>query len=189
MRSLHHHHSPPRPTHYLQGKGPRHLDLRKPFLYRRGGGSAKGGAVVNSVNCGGLFILWKEWQNKCRREVLVRVELCVMKMTKTAACIFYPAILICARCLVKLYAQSENLRMNESNQSRKRECNWRGLDSTTRHATTLETHLLGGALRACRAWLRPHLLVLLGHPSLLVVRDLVFGHGCSYDDGRFVQSK
>ena len=49
--------------------------------------------------------------------------------------------------------------------------------------TRLLTHLLGGALRACRAWLRPHLLVLLGHPSLLVVRDLVFGHGCSYDDG------
>lgn len=124
---------------------------------------------------------------KCRREVLVRVELCVMKMTKTAACIFYPAILICTRCLVKLYAQSENLRMNESSipQARMQLAKPRFDDSTRQR---LLTHLLGGALRACRAWLRPHLLVLLGHPSLLVVRDLVFGHGCSYDDGRFVQS-
>ena len=39
------------------------------------------------------------------------------------------------------------------------------------------THFLRCYLRRCRAWLGPHLLVLLGHPSLLVVCDLVVGHG------------
>ena len=45
----------------LQGKWTRHLDLWKPFLHCRRGGSTKGGAsapsrfaVVDSVNCGGL---------------------------------------------------------------------------------------------------------------------------------------